>query len=101
MARNITAALPNCLILIWRPQARVASTMVWSCAEMPREPATSPIGFTPPPMRRTASGPGGKPVARNELGGMIDVLGKIVEHQLVRLTLAEAILVKELSRQAA
>jgi hypothetical protein len=29
---------------------------------------------------------------------MIDVLGKIVEHQLVRLTLAEAILVKELSR---
>jgi hypothetical protein len=34
-------------------------------------------------MRRTASGPGGKPVARNELGGMIDVLGKIVEHQLV------------------
>jgi hypothetical protein len=52
-------------------------------------------------MRRTASGPGGKPVARNELGGMIDVLGKIVEHQLVRLTLAEAILVKELSRQAA
>jgi hypothetical protein len=32
---------------------------------------------------------------------MIDVLGKIVEHQLVRLTLAEAILVKELSRQAA
>ena len=75
--------------------------MVWSCAEMPREPATSPIGFTSPPTRRTASGPGGKPVARNELGGMIGVLGKIVEHQLVRLTLAEAILVKELSRQAA
>ena len=98
MAHNITAALPNCLILIWSPAGSRGfddGVVVRGNAERARDIADR---LHPAANEANASGPGGKPVARNELGGMIDVLGKIVEHQLVRLTLAEAILVKELSR---